>query len=225
MAPAPRGPGPSRRQPSTGDHGGEHGTRQTPTTSRRTTRGPGGPAAMTAGCREHPDLACAGAAGFIRPAPSGTCRAPTDRMLPGAAAQTASRALSPGEQIKRSAILPVSREPGGDEVTPAINSNARPPRPDTPNVIESPYARAGGAAQAGGADSGGHASPQGPRQNCPTAGSCPYSTSQSAGMTGTAQNQTSCVRPAARKARRQPRQNRQGGVRSHCVPVTDCSLR
>jgi hypothetical protein len=39
-------------------------------------------------------------------------------MLLGAAVQTANGALSHVEQIKRFAILPVSREPGGDEVTP-----------------------------------------------------------------------------------------------------------
>ena len=39
-------------------------------------------------------------------------------MPPGAAAQTANGALSRAEQTKRSAIVPVSREPGGDQVTP-----------------------------------------------------------------------------------------------------------
>ena len=41
-------------------------------------------------------------------------------MLPGAAVQTANGALSRVEQTKRFAILPVSWEPGGDQVTPAI---------------------------------------------------------------------------------------------------------
>jgi hypothetical protein len=88
-------------------------------------------------------------------------------MLPGAAVQTANGALSRVEQTKRFAILPVSWEPGGDQVTPTINSSARPSRPYTPNVIESLYAGACEAAQAGGADPGGHAGPQEPRQNCP----------------------------------------------------------
>ena len=39
---------------------------------------------------------------------------------PQAAVQTANGALSRVEQTKRSAILPVSWEPGGDQVTPAI---------------------------------------------------------------------------------------------------------
>ena len=39
-------------------------------------------------------------------------------MLPGAAVQTANGALSRVEQTKRFAILPVSWEPGGDQVTP-----------------------------------------------------------------------------------------------------------
>jgi long-subunit acyl-CoA synthetase (AMP-forming) len=39
-------------------------------------------------------------------------------MLLGAAAQTANGAPSRVEQIKRFAILPVSWEPHGDEVTP-----------------------------------------------------------------------------------------------------------
>ena len=38
-------------------------------------------------------------------------------MLPGAAVQTANGALSLVEQTNRFAILPVSWEPGGDQVT------------------------------------------------------------------------------------------------------------
>ena len=41
-------------------------------------------------------------------------------MLLGAAVQTANGALSRVEQTKRFAILPVSWEPGGDQVTPTI---------------------------------------------------------------------------------------------------------
>ena len=41
-------------------------------------------------------------------------------MVLGAAVQTANDALSRVEQIKRFAILPVSWEPGGDQVTPTI---------------------------------------------------------------------------------------------------------
>ena len=54
------------------------------------------------------------------PGPAGTCRAPTDRWPPGAAAQTANGALSRVEQTRRFAILPVSWEPGGDQVTPTV---------------------------------------------------------------------------------------------------------
>ena len=58
--------------------------------------------------RAHPCQDAPGPAAHARP------------MLPGAAVQTANGALSRVEQTKRFAILPVSWEPGGDQVTPTI---------------------------------------------------------------------------------------------------------
>jgi hypothetical protein len=119
-------------------------------------------------------------------------------MLPGAAVQTANGALSRVEQTKRFAILPVFWEPGGDQVTPTINSSARPSRPDTPNVIESLYAGACEAAQA--AELTPVARPVLKSPGRTARRRQPPILSQPAGMTGTAQNPTLCVRPAARKA-------------------------
>jgi hypothetical protein len=72
------------------------------------------------GLPEHPDLSCAGAAEFIRARTR--CDLPRTHgpMLSGAAVQTANGAPSRVEQTKRFAILPVSWEPAGDEVTPTI---------------------------------------------------------------------------------------------------------
>jgi hypothetical protein len=119
------------------------------------------------GLPEHPDLSWAAQRSSSVPGPRWDLPRTYGPMLPGAVVQTANGALSRVEQTRRFAILPVSWEPGGDQVTPTINSSARPSRPYTPNVIESLYAGACEAAQAGGADPGGHASPQEPRQNCP----------------------------------------------------------
>ena len=75
---------------------------------------------MTAGCRSTPDLSWAGAAEFIRARTRWDLPRTYGPMLPGAAVHTANGARSRVEQTKRSAILPVSREPGGDQVTPTI---------------------------------------------------------------------------------------------------------
>jgi hypothetical protein len=72
------------------------------------------------GLPEHPDLSCAGAAEFIRARTRWDLPRTRGPMLPGAAVQTANGALSRVEQTKRFAILPVSWEPGGDQVTPTI---------------------------------------------------------------------------------------------------------
>jgi hypothetical protein len=72
------------------------------------------------GLPEHPDLSWAGAAEFIRARTRWDLPRTHGPMLPGAAAQTANGALSRVEQTKRFAILPVSWEPGGDQVTPTI---------------------------------------------------------------------------------------------------------
>ena len=88
-------------------------------------------------------------------------------MLPGAAVQTANGALSRVKQTKRPAILPVSWEPGGDQVTPTIKLKRQAIAARYAQRHRGLYAGACEAAQAGGADPGGHASPQEPRQNCP----------------------------------------------------------
>ena len=69
------------------------------------------------GLPEHPDLSWAGAAEFIRARTRWDLPRTHGPMLPGAAVQTANGALSLVEQTKRFAILPVSWEPGGDQVT------------------------------------------------------------------------------------------------------------
>ena len=74
---------------------------------------------MTAGCRST-RTSCAGAAEFIRARTLRDLPRTHGPMLPGAAVQTANGALSRVEQTKRFAILPVSWEPGGDQVTPTI---------------------------------------------------------------------------------------------------------
>jgi long-subunit acyl-CoA synthetase (AMP-forming) len=80
-------------------------------------------------------------------------------MLLGAAVQTANGALSRVEQIKRFAILPVSWEPGGDEVTPTTKLTRQAIAAKHADVSEPQYAGPDEAAQADGADSSGHASP------------------------------------------------------------------
>ena len=87
--------------------------------TRQTSRARGGPAAMTAGCRST-------RTSHAPAQQSSSCRTRGDLprtrgpMLPGAAVQTANGVLSRVEQTKRFAILPVSWEPGGDQVTPTI---------------------------------------------------------------------------------------------------------
>ena len=78
------------------------------------------------GLPEHPDLSCAGAAEFIRARTHWDLPRTHGPMLPGAV-QTANGAPSRVEQTKRFAILPVSWEPRGDQVTPTIKTqSARP---------------------------------------------------------------------------------------------------
>ena len=74
---------------------------------------------MTAGCRST-RTSWAGAAEFIRARTRWDLPRIYGPMLPGAAVQTANGALSRVEQTRRFAIPPVSREPGGDQVTPTI---------------------------------------------------------------------------------------------------------
>jgi len=88
-------------------------------------------------------------------------------MLPGAAVQTANGALSRVEQTKRFAILPVSWEPGGDQVTPTIRLKRQAIAARYAQRHRVPVRRGLRGGASGGADPGGHASPQGPRQNYP----------------------------------------------------------
>ncbi len=74
---------------------------------------------------------------------------PAVRAAVGAAVQAANGALSRVEQIKRFAIVPVSREPGGDEITPTMKLKRQAIAARYAEVIESLYAGAGllGASQ------------------------------------------------------------------------------
>jgi len=163
-------------------------------------QGRGGPAAMTAGCRSTRTSHAPAQRSSSVPGPAGTRRAPTDRRSPGRQSRPPTARCAGWSRPSGSPSCRCPGSPAAIRSPPPEDSSAKPSRPDTPNVIESPYAEACEAAPAGGADPGGHASPQEPRQNRPAAGSRPYSASQPAGMTGTAQNPTLCVRPAARKA-------------------------
>ena len=119
------------------------------------------------GLPEHPDLSCAGAAGLIRARTRGDLPRTHGPMLPGAAVQTANGALSRVEQTKRFAILPVSWEPGGDQVTPTIKLKRQAIAAIYAQRHRVPVRRSLRGGASGGADPGGHASPQEPRQNCP----------------------------------------------------------
>jgi len=120
MAPAPQGRGHPAASPAPGDHAGEHGTRQRPPRPARQGGGAAGrPRWLRAAGAPGPLMGPAQRSSSV-PGPAGTCRAPTDRWPPGAAVQTANGALSRVEQTRRFAILPVSWEPGGDQVTPTV---------------------------------------------------------------------------------------------------------
>jgi len=117
MASAPKGQGHPAASPAPGHHAAEHGTRQRPPRPARQagTRWAG---RDDCGLPEHPDLSCTGAAEFIRARTRWDPPRTHGPTLPGAAVQTANGALCRVEQTKRFAILPVSWEPGGDQVTP-----------------------------------------------------------------------------------------------------------
>ena len=69
-----------------------------------------------------PDAAALFAAqhGIAHPAPAVLADHQAVRAAVGAAVQTANGKLSRVEQIKRFAILPVSWDPGSDEITPTM---------------------------------------------------------------------------------------------------------
>ena len=121
---------------------------------------------MTAGCRST-RTSCAGAAEFIRARTRRDLPRTHGPMLPGAAAQTANGALSRVEQTKRFAILPVSWEPGGDQVTPTIELKRQAIAARYAQRHRVPVRRSLRGGASGGADPGGHTSPQEPRQNRP----------------------------------------------------------
>jgi long-chain acyl-CoA synthetase len=89
-----------------------------------------------------PDAAAAFAAqnGIADPAPAVLADHPAIRAAIGAAVETANGKLSRVEQIKRFAILPVSWEPGGDEITPTMKLKRRAVTAKYADVIESLYA-------------------------------------------------------------------------------------
>jgi len=119
MASAPKGQGHPAASPAPGHHAAEHGTRQRPPRPARQA-GARWAGRDDCGLPEHPDLSCTGAAEFIRARTRWDPPRTHGPTLPGAAVQTANGALCRVEQTKRFAILPVSWEPGGDQVTPTI---------------------------------------------------------------------------------------------------------
>jgi long-chain acyl-CoA synthetase len=80
------------------------------------------------------------------PAPAILAGHPAIRAAIGAAVDTASGRLSRVEQIKRFAVVPAFREPGGDEITPAMKLKRRAITTKYADVIDSLYAGAGAPA-------------------------------------------------------------------------------
>jgi long-chain acyl-CoA synthetase len=92
-----------------------------------------------------PDAAAAFAArhGNADPTPAALSEHPTVRAAVAAAVQNANGWLSRVEQIKRFAILPVSWEPGGDELTPTMKLKRQAITAKYADIIESLYAAEG----------------------------------------------------------------------------------
>ena len=92
-----------------------------------------------------PDAAAAFAAqhGIAGPGPAALAEHPAVRAAVAAAVQKANGRLSRVEQIKRLAVLPVSWEPGGDELTPTMKLRRQAVSAKYAGVIESLYAAAG----------------------------------------------------------------------------------
>jgi long-chain acyl-CoA synthetase len=85
--------------------------------------------------------------GIADPTPAVLAGHPAVRAVVAAAVRTANSGLSRVEQIKRFAILPVSWEPGGDEITPTMKLRRQVITARYVGVIESLYAGAGQPAQ------------------------------------------------------------------------------
>jgi long-chain acyl-CoA synthetase len=91
-----------------------------------------------------PEAAAAFAAqnAIADPEPAVLADHPAVRAAVGAAVETANGRLSRVEQIKRFAIVPVSWEPGGDEITPTMKVKRQAVAAKYADVIESLYAAA-----------------------------------------------------------------------------------
>ena len=89
--------------------------------------------------------------GLGDPAPAVLADHPAVLAAVGSALEAANGKLSRVEQIKRFAVLPVSWEPGGDEITPTIKLKRQMVAAKYADIIESLYAGAGEPAQPGGA--------------------------------------------------------------------------
>ncbi len=92
-----------------------------------------------------PDAAAAIAArhGIADTGPAAMAGHPATRAAVAAAVQEANGRLSRVEQIKRFAVLPVSWEPGGDELTPTMKLRRQAVAAKYANVIEALYAAQG----------------------------------------------------------------------------------
>jgi len=199
MARPPRGPGPSRRQPSTRRPRRRAWNKTTPTTTRQARRGRGGPAAMTAGCRSTRTSHGAGAAEFIRARTRWDLPRTHGPMAPRGGGPDRQRRAVPGgaDQAVRhlAGVLGARRRSGHPHrktQAPGHRGQIR-PTPSSPCTPEPARRRT-------------------PAELTPVAMPVPKSPgrtarrrqppilSQPAGVTGTAQNPTLCVRPAARKA-------------------------
>jgi len=80
--------------------------------------------------------------GIADPAPAVLAGHPAVRAAVGAAVRAANGKLSRVEQIKRFAIVPVSWEPGGDEITPTMKIKRHAIMAKYADVIETLYAAA-----------------------------------------------------------------------------------
>ena len=92
-----------------------------------------------------PDAAAAFAArhGIAATGPAALAEHPAVRAAVAAAVQEANGLLSRVEQIKRFAVLPVSWEPGGDELTPTMKLKRQAAAAKYADIIESLYAAEG----------------------------------------------------------------------------------
>jgi long-subunit acyl-CoA synthetase (AMP-forming) len=82
----------------------------------------------------------AASGGIADPSPAVLAEHPSIQAAIGAAVEAANAKLSRVEQVKRFTILPVSWEPGGDEITPTMKLKRRAVTTKYSDVIESLYA-------------------------------------------------------------------------------------